>query len=202
MKPDYSKYTLDELKESISSIDKFKYPDRFELIESEIENRLLNPEKHKNIEVRESVDPDWLNDQKEFRLSNWIQFARYIMGFVLCFWIIFINKNSDFIPLGIVCFFIVLSFTVYDFYTLPFKVEFKGNELIFKSHQSHKKILFKEIDKIGYHFLNPMYFIFTLKNGDSIKTGSNVLFGKHFFTRIKMQNLNISIHKNLINKWQ
>jgi hypothetical protein len=202
MTPDYSKYTLDELKEAISSIDKYKYPDRFELIESEMEDRLSNPENHKNIEVRESVDPDWLNEQKEFRLSNWVQFFRSLMILGMFFWMTFINKNTDFIPLGIIGLIIILSFIIYEIYTLPFKVEFTENALIFKSHKNKKTILIQEIEKIGYHFLNSMYFVFTLKNGDSIKTGSSILFGKHFFKRIKKQNLVIDIHEKFIKNWQ
>ncbi len=41
--PNYKNYSLDELYDSLNHIDKYSYPDRIEVIKSEIQNRKENP---------------------------------------------------------------------------------------------------------------------------------------------------------------
>jgi len=200
MTPDYSKYTLQDLREAQGSIDKDRYPDRFKLIQTEIKKRIDNPDKYKNLEgisYNDNVEDIEILDGQEFKLNILLVIQFSVFFIVALLFIIFKQdtNNFSFIVLMLIVLNLIFSYQVFF---LPYAVVFNKNELVFKSLLKDKRVLISEIKKINFAFNNPMYLRFTLKDGVSIRTGSGIYHKVHFFKKIKELNSGVEIYEKFL----
>jgi excinuclease UvrABC nuclease subunit len=86
MEPDFSKYSLKELKEVEASIDKSQYPERYEKVKDLISGRSISATKSLTQELKEQEKEDDLRElYREYKRQNpkiWKVFRGAILMFV------------------------------------------------------------------------------------------------------------------------
>ncbi len=147
--PDYSKYTLEELYDSLHHIDKRKYSERTEIISMEIAKKKMKIEEKSNINDNRKYEK---KSENVYTVSNTFQDIRiFISGIMLIILLTFsilkpINWMIHFCLILIV-FHLILSIIHFKYKVL--KIELSENQIIFYRKKTEIKFNIADITQIS-----------------------------------------------------